>query len=163
MQARTQTHTHTHIHTHTHTHTHADLRTHARTHIHTHSMRLTFRFSFNRCIGLLHSCQTWLELEDGKENHIVITSPDDDTEKLIDQKIVLPQSGDHAIGDNVWSLLQDSCRYGLADLRKCDKPGMYACLCAVCQQTNTRFHQWHSAIFARTFSRHTQAVAPCVY
>jgi hypothetical protein len=28
-----------------------------------------------RCVGLLHACQSWLELKDGVSNDIVITSP----------------------------------------------------------------------------------------
>jgi hypothetical protein len=74
-----------------------------------------------RCVGLLHSCQSWLELKDGEVNSIVITSPDDDTLKLIDKNITLPASG-KPIGGNVWKVLQESCKYGLADLSTCDKP-----------------------------------------
>lgn len=77
---------------------------------------------FHRCVGLLHSCQTWLELQDGQENHILITAPEDDEKYLIDKNVTLPKSGSQ-IGIPVWSVLQDACRYGLADLRKCDKPG----------------------------------------
>lgn len=78
----------------------------------------------HRCVGLLHSCQTWLELQDGQENHILITAPEDDEKYLIDKNVTLPKSGSH-IGIPVWSVLQDACRYGLADLRKCDKPGLF--------------------------------------
>lgn len=74
-----------------------------------------------RCVGLLHSCQSWLELKDGQMNSIVITSPEDDTMKLIDKNITLPGSGE-PIGGNVWRVLQESCKYGHADLSQCDKP-----------------------------------------
>ena len=86
-----------------------------------------------RCVGLLHSCQTWLELKDGEVNSIVITSPDDDTLKLIDKNITLPASG-KPIGGNVWKVLQESCKYGLADLSACDKPPHWPhCTGAMCR------------------------------
>ena len=74
-----------------------------------------------RCIGLLHACQTWLQLRDGQNNSIVITSPTDDATELINQDVVLPASG-AAIPASTWGLLQDACKYGLADLSTCSKP-----------------------------------------
>ena len=74
-----------------------------------------------RCIGLLHACQTWLQLRDGQNNSIVITSPTDDATELINKDVVLPASG-AAIPASTWGLLQDACKYGLADLSTCSKP-----------------------------------------
>ena len=74
-----------------------------------------------RCVGLLHACQTWLELKDGEKNSIVITSPTDDTKELVNHDIVLPQSGAE-IPSKTWVVMQESCKYGLSDLASCDKP-----------------------------------------
>lgn len=74
-----------------------------------------------RCVGLLHACQTWLELKDGEKNSIVITSPTDDTKELVNHDIVLPKSG-AAIPSKTWRVMQESCKYGLSDLASCDKP-----------------------------------------
>jgi hypothetical protein len=74
-----------------------------------------------RCVGLLHACQTWLELKDGEKNSIVITSPTDDTKELVNHDIVLPKSG-AAIPTTTWGVMQEACKYGLSDLASCDKP-----------------------------------------
>ena len=74
-----------------------------------------------RCVGLLHACQTWLELKDGEKNSIVITSPADDTKELVNHNIVLPKSG-AAIPSKTWGVMQEACKYGLSDLKSCDKP-----------------------------------------
>ena len=72
-------------------------------------------------MGLLHACQTWLELKDGEKNSIVITSPADDTKELVNHNIMLPESG-AAIPSETWSVMQEACKYGLSDLASCDKP-----------------------------------------
>eukprot|EP00290_Baffinella_frigidus_P029557 CAMPEP_0180222792 /NCGR_PEP_ID=MMETSP0987-20121128/20976_1 /TAXON_ID=697907 /ORGANISM="non described non described, Strain CCMP2293" /LENGTH=222 /DNA_ID=CAMNT_0022185057 /DNA_START=21 /DNA_END=689 /DNA_ORIENTATION=- len=75
-----------------------------------------------RCKGLLHACQSWLGLQDGVSNSIVITAPDDSGKQLIDQDVILPASGSLAIPDKTWTLLVSSCKYGLSDLKGCSKP-----------------------------------------
>jgi len=77
-----------------------------------------------RCVGLLHACQTWLELKDGEKNSIVITSPTDETKELVNHDIVLPKSG-AAIPSKTWGVMQESCKYGLSDLASCDKPARW--------------------------------------
>jgi len=74
-----------------------------------------------RCVGLLHACQTWLELKDGEKNSIVITSPTDAKKELVNHDIVLPTSGS-AIPSKTWGVMQEACKYGLSDLATCDKP-----------------------------------------
>jgi hypothetical protein len=93
-----------------------------------------------RCVGLLHACQSWLALKDGVSNDIVITSPGqsflhlhiiakktnspdrvdlagDGVTALVNHTgIVLPKAG-HRISDRIWSVMQESCRYGFSDLR----------------------------------------------
>ena len=88
-----------------------------------------------RCLGLLHACQSWLALKDGVSNDIVITSPgkfvldfskvhwlmtsssgDGKTTLVNHTGLVLPKAG-HRISDRIWSVMQESCRYGFSDLR----------------------------------------------
>jgi hypothetical protein len=63
-----------------------------------------------RCVGLLHACQSWLELKDGESNTISITAPDDSGKQLVDEKVVLPASGAANIPDATWSVLQKACK-----------------------------------------------------
>lgn len=87
-----------------------------------------------RCVGLLHSCQTWLELKDGKMNSIVITSPDDANDMLINKNVSVPASGSKLIGGDVWKVLQGACKYGLSDLSECEPPSHWpSCTGASCK------------------------------
>jgi hypothetical protein len=63
-----------------------------------------------RCVGLLHACQSWLELKDGESNTISITAPDDSGKQLVDEKVVLPASGAANISDATWTVLQKACK-----------------------------------------------------
>mmetsp|Transcript_24399 Transcript_24399/g.79691 ORF Transcript_24399/g.79691 Transcript_24399/m.79691 type:complete len:232 (-) Transcript_24399:1054-1749(-) len=74
-----------------------------------------------RCVGMLHACQSWLELKDGQQNSIVITSPSDSSKELLNKDLVLPDSGG-AIPEETWSVMVKACKYGLSDLSMCDKP-----------------------------------------
>ncbi|EKX36506.1 hypothetical protein GUITHDRAFT_145674 [Guillardia theta CCMP2712] len=58
--------------------------------------------------------QSWLELKDGQQNSIVITSPSDSSKELLNKDLVLPDSGG--------AIPEEACKYGLSDLSMCDKP-----------------------------------------
>jgi hypothetical protein len=98
-----------------------------------------------RCVGLLHACQTWLELKDGEKNSIVITSPADDTKELVNHNIMLPESG-AAIPSETWSVMQEACKYGLSDLASCDKPSHWPqCTGAECHTDAAKAREGNNA------------------
>ena len=98
-----------------------------------------------RCVGLLHACQTWLELKDGEKNSIVITSPADDTKELVNHNIMLPESG-AAIPSETWSVMKEACKYGLSDLASCDKPSHWPhCTGAECHTDAAKAREGNNA------------------